>query len=149
MEVKYWKGPGNFELLQLAPKFPSVILPRHFRQSNSLCSISRTVHFKRSGPDNMPLDITIVGAGIGGLSAAVALRQGGHRVTVCKMHRATISQADINSRSSRNLSSRLRSERLVFQLASHLITIIQPKPNEPTIARLRKRGQLRTSFIVF
>ncbi|KAG6986533.1 6-hydroxynicotinate 3-monooxygenase [Physcia stellaris] len=32
--------------------------------------------------DTMPLDITIVGAGIGGLSAAVALRQGGHRVTI-------------------------------------------------------------------
>jgi len=32
----------------------------------------------------VPLYITIVGAGIGGLTAAIFLRRQGHRVTVCR-----------------------------------------------------------------
>lgn len=32
-----------------------------------------------------PLHVCIAGAGIGGLSAAIALRQAGHRVVVCPL----------------------------------------------------------------
>lgn len=36
-----------------------------------------------NGDASRPLNITIVGAGIGGLTAAIGLRRNGHSVSVC------------------------------------------------------------------
>jgi glycine/D-amino acid oxidase-like deaminating enzyme len=41
--------------------------------------------------DSRPLKIFIAGAGIGGLSVAIALRQAGHVVEVSKHHNLTLS----------------------------------------------------------
>ena len=43
-----------------------------------------------SGPDSRPLHIIIIGAGIGGLTAAIGLRRQGHRVTL--LERSKFSQ---------------------------------------------------------
>ncbi len=45
------------------------------------CYHSRAI-FQYAGPSCRPLNVAVVGAGIGGLSAAISLRRQGHQVTV-------------------------------------------------------------------
>lgn len=40
--------------------------------------------------ENKPLDVLVIGAGVAGLSAAIALGKQGHRVVVCSARKSII-----------------------------------------------------------
>ena len=61
-----------------------------------------------NGTDPAPLNIAIVGAGIGGLTAAIGLRQNGHNVSVSPMHCLDFSNLTCGSYMS-NRDSQMRS----------------------------------------